>query len=121
MEVYEEDELSRVIKEFISIDKDLESIKQMLSLKTDFNLEDCYKLFDNDEKGYITFREIVETYSLFSLYPKKEDLELMMKKYDKDQDGKLNYEEFCKAVQPKDKNYASLLINRKAYNYNKDF
>jgi hypothetical protein len=38
MECYEEDELSRALKEFIAIDKDLEGIKQLLSLKTDFNL-----------------------------------------------------------------------------------
>eukprot|EP00349_Pseudokeronopsis_sp_Brazil_P007089 CAMPEP_0202967076 /NCGR_PEP_ID=MMETSP1396-20130829/11820_1 /ASSEMBLY_ACC=CAM_ASM_000872 /TAXON_ID= /ORGANISM="Pseudokeronopsis sp., Strain Brazil" /LENGTH=63 /DNA_ID=CAMNT_0049691735 /DNA_START=1060 /DNA_END=1251 /DNA_ORIENTATION=+ len=48
MEWFEEDELARVIKEFIGMDKDLESLKQMLSLKSDFNLEDCSKIFDLD-------------------------------------------------------------------------
>lgn len=62
MEVYEEDEIARALKEFISIDKDLEGIKQILSLKTDFNLEDCYRLFDIENKGTINFREIEETY-----------------------------------------------------------
>jgi hypothetical protein len=69
MEAYEEDEIARVLKEFISIDKDLEGIKQVLSLKTDFNLEDSYKLFDIENKGTINFRELEEAYNHFSLYP----------------------------------------------------
>jgi Ca2+-binding EF-hand superfamily protein len=93
----------------------------MLSLKTDFNIEDAFRIFDVDEKGYIGFREIEEAYNLFSLYPKKEELELLLKKYDKDQDGKLNYLEFTNCLKPKDKNYASLLLNRKAFHQNHDF
>ena len=45
MEPYEEDELARAFKEFISLDKDLEAYKQALSLKADFNMEDAYKMF----------------------------------------------------------------------------
>ena len=56
MEPYEEDELSRVLKEMIQVDKDLESAKQMLALKTDFNIEDCYRVFDVNTKGFITVR-----------------------------------------------------------------
>lgn len=65
MEPFEEDELSRVFKEFISIDKDLENVKQLLSLKTDFNIEDSYKIFDIDEKGFFSTRELEEVFALF--------------------------------------------------------
>lgn len=84
MEPYEEDELATALKEFIAIDKDLESAKQMLSLKTDFNLEDCYRIFDIDGKGYLSIRELEEGYNLFKIYPKNEELELFMRKHDKD-------------------------------------
>jgi Ca2+-binding EF-hand superfamily protein len=121
MEVYEEDEMARALKDFISLDKDIESVKQMLSLKTDFNLEDCYRVFDVTGKGHINLRELEEAYNIYGLYPQKEELELVLSKYDKDNDGKLSFSEFCDMVVPRDKNYASLVINRKPYNLNTNF
>lgn len=91
MEWYEEDELARALKEFISIDKDLESLKQMLSLKTDFNLEDCQRIFDIEQKGFISMRQLEEAYNLMKLYPGCNDLALVMEKYDVDGDGKLSF------------------------------
>jgi len=41
----------------------------MLSLKTDFNLEECYKIFDVEGKGHMTFRDLEEGYHLFRIYP----------------------------------------------------
>lgn len=121
MEPYEEDELSRALKEMINIDKDLESTKQMLSLKTDFNIEDCYRIFDVDAKGYISLRELEEGYNLYKIYPQKAELELLMKKYDIDEDGKLKFQEFTNIIVPKDKNYAALLLTRKPYNAHQEF
>jgi len=74
MEHYEEDELARALKEFISMDKDLEGVKQILSLKTDFNLEDSYKIFDIEGKGSINLREIEEGLHSMGLFPRREEL-----------------------------------------------
>lgn len=63
----------------------------MLALQTDFNIEDCYRIFDIDEKGHISFRELEEGYNVFKLYPEKVELELIMKKFDVDEDGKLSF------------------------------
>ena len=69
----------------------------------------------------MNMRELEEGYNIFKIYPSLAELELVMAKYDKDNDGKLNFKEFCDVIVPKDKNYASLLINRKAYNSNTSF
>lgn len=71
MEWYEEDEVCRALKEFIAVDKDLEMTKQMISLKSDFNLIDAYNIFDLDQKKYVTIRELEEGYNVFKLYPNK--------------------------------------------------
>ena len=46
MKGYEEDHLVYTLKDLISIENQLESAKQSLSLKYDFNLFDAFRLFD---------------------------------------------------------------------------
>lgn len=88
----------------------------MLALKSDFNLDDCFKVFDIDERGNINLRELEEAYNILGLYPQREELELVINKYDKDHDGKLDFSEFTNMVVPRDKNYASLILKRKSFN-----
>lgn len=58
---------------------------------------------------------------MFEIYPSIDDISLIMLKYDKDSDEKLNFKEFCSMILPKDKNYSSLLLSRKSYNANFTF
>ncbi|CDW74571.1 ef hand family protein [Stylonychia lemnae] len=118
---YEEDELYRSLKEFISIDKDTEAIKCILALKTDFNLEEAYKIFDNQNRGTINLREFEEAMNIMSIYPRREEIQLLFQLYDADQDGKLNFNEFCAMVLPLDKNYASLIVGRNNYHDSRDY
>jgi len=69
MEWFEDDELANAFKEQISIDKDLESVKQMLALKSDFNLEDAFQLFDVDNRGSVSLREMEDGFNICKLYP----------------------------------------------------
>ncbi len=52
------DDLGRILKSIISLDRDLEELKQMMSLKTDFNLIDTFKLFicNGEEKEGVNLR-----------------------------------------------------------------
>lgn len=71
---YEEDEIARAFKEFISIDKDIEGQKCLLALKSDFNLEDSYKMFDIENKGNFNLRELEEGFAIMRIYPQREEL-----------------------------------------------
>ena len=57
-EPYMKDDLGRVLQQIISLDRDLEEMKQMMSLKTDFNIPDAYRLFvcNGEEKEGLTLR-----------------------------------------------------------------
>ena len=81
---YEEDEIARALKDFISIDKDIEGVKCLLALKSDFNLEDAYKIFDIESKGNFNLRELEEALSILRIYPKREELQFMIQVYDED-------------------------------------
>jgi len=78
-----------VFKELINLEREVEFAKQDLALRSDFNLMDSFRLFDKKGKGLITVREFENVFHEFDLYPAKEDLYLLIKRLDKDGDGKL--------------------------------
>ncbi len=84
-------------------------------MKTDFNLEDSFRIFDIEGKCEINLRELEEGLNSLALFPRKEELLLLFQQFDLDQDGKLDFKEFSLMILPKDKNYASLVLNRKSY------
>jgi Ca2+-binding EF-hand superfamily protein len=56
---------------------------------------------DRDENGFITmdeFRAILEDHCIFAT---KNDLVGLLKRYDKNQDGKVSYSEFINEMTPK--------------------
>lgn len=78
-----------IFKEFISLEREVEFAKQDLALRSDFNLMDSFRLFDKKGKGQITVKEVEKVFNEFDLYPAKDDLYLLIKRLDKDGDGKL--------------------------------
>jgi len=91
-----------VFKEQLDLERMLERVKIDLSLRTDFNLIDAFRVFDQDGKGWISPNEIKEGLQLFNVFAQPEDIAFFMKRYDKDDDGKLRYSEFCDAFLPID-------------------
>lgn len=122
MQYYEEDELANALKEMIQIDKDVETRKNQLALKSDFNLQDLYNVFDVDNKGHFDFRLFQEVYDLFKLYPETELLRLAFRHLDRDLDAKITSREFLETLAPKDKNYRDLVLSRSSiYNDTTNF
>ena len=56
MQWFEEDELARAIYEIMMAETDLEILKRQLALESDFNVEDCWRMFDINDTGTITRR-----------------------------------------------------------------
>ena len=73
----------------IQIDKDVEARKNMLALKSDYNLYDFYNIFDVENKKYFDFRQFKEVYDLFYIYPESELLRLAFVRLDTDIDAKI--------------------------------
>jgi Ca2+-binding EF-hand superfamily protein len=109
----EEEQLAKALREQVELDKELESTKNKLALQDDFNLFDAFRFFDLTEKGYVTRFDLKDGLNDFDVFPSSNDLYLVMKKYNKDQDGLLKYSEFCDLLKSKDFGYASLLTGRK--------
>lgn len=61
LEKPEEIEVAKLFKDTIYLERELESAKIDLSLKPDFNLKDCYQLFDPQGKGYLTAYDLTKS------------------------------------------------------------
>jgi len=85
----EEDQLARALKEQIELDKDLESIKIDLALRRDFNLLDTFKFFDLEGVGSVGKRDLKNGLNELSIFPTTDELYLVLRKFDRDNDGLL--------------------------------
>jgi len=105
-----------VLKQFIQIEKELEVAKQDLSLRPDFNLLDFFRTFDVDGRGSISSGELSEGMKRYGIFANKEELYLLLRRFDKDNDGKLKFSDFTEAFTCKQQEYANLLNNRTPIN-----
>jgi Ca2+-binding EF-hand superfamily protein len=108
----EESQLARALKEQADLDRDLENLKNELSLKSDYNLLDAFRFFDQEGRGFITKTELRFGFNEFGLYPTSDECYLIMRKYDTDNDGLLRYADFAEMMTPKASEYANILNDR---------
>jgi len=108
--------LIEALKQFIQIEKELEAGKQDLSLRPDFNLLDFFRTFDVEGRGSISSSELCEGMRRYGIYANKEELYLFLRRFDRDNDGKLKFSDFTEAFTCKQQEYANLLNNRTPIN-----
>ena len=113
--IEEEEALVNLFKNQIEIQKRLETEKISLAHRHDFNLEDAFRLFDFDGKGFALTHEVSQGLLELGLKPNKTLLYLFMRRYDKYNDGRLRFDGFCNAFTPHDVNSADLLARRGPY------
>ena len=77
---------------------------------------DAFRLFDFDGKGWATASEIQTGLEELGVFQSRDDIYLFVRRFDKDNDGRLRYSDFCDAMTPLNSHYASLLSSRPAYN-----
>lgn len=80
-------------------------------MRNDFNLIDAFRLFDIDGKGKWTASEFELALNAFGLYPSKYSMYLVLKRYDRDNDGRININEFKDLILPKKKEYENLAVD----------
>ena len=100
LRVEEEDELVRSLREQISLEKEIENAKISLAQRPDFNLFDAFRILDADAKGYITYTDLKEGLNAIGVFPSLEELELYIKRYDKNNDKRIRFSEFSDSFIP---------------------
>jgi len=89
---YEEEAFLGYLRDVIEYESELERIKNELSLKSDFNMEDAFCIFELDGRGYISDLDL--KYGLnnyLEVFPSIDELAILMKRYDTSKSGVLRY------------------------------
>lgn len=65
------------------------------------DLKEAFKLFDKDNDGSITWRELGEVMKKLGQNPTDEELQDMVNEVDNDSNGIIDFDEFCAMMTPK--------------------
>ena len=116
LHLHEEDQLVNSLRDMINHERELESNKTSLALKSDFNLTDAFKIFDRDFRGSISIADLRDGLSAIGVFPTSEEVELFVTRYDETHDRRLNAREFEQAFLAHDHYYAGM-VSRRPSNY----
>ena len=95
-----EADLARLFKTQIIIDSEVETAKADLCSKPDFTLSNAFHFFDINNTGSLTLYELKVGFNKLSVNYSNESAMLLMRRYDLDTNGKLNFYEFSKMLSP---------------------
>ena len=84
----------------IDLDNQIDSIKKSLAQKADFNLIDAFKFFDHENKGWVNSLDFYNGLLGIGVKATTADIMYFVKKYDKNETGRLKYSDFCDALIP---------------------
>ena len=100
------------IHSIILLENKSESMKESLSLCNDITLSDIFNIFNKDRDDLISKNNFIKICNTkFYIYPTQNQVQYLYDRYDIDNDGILNKEEFIKMLSPLKEEY--LLLNQK--------
>jgi len=97
--------LARVFDKEINYFRKVELLKEDLALRYDFNLLEAFKLIDEDRTGNVDLDSIYLFLKRNKIIVSESDILSLLRRCDKDGDGKLSYAEFVDAILPTDPYY----------------
>ena len=66
-----------------------------------FNIYDAFRTLDLNNDGQISYEELKEMLRCYGIFTCENDMQTLMKRFDKDRDGTIKYAEFAKEMIPK--------------------
>ena len=125
-------EFSLILIDYIYIERELERIKVDLIKHADFNLMDCFKVFDWSRRAVLSPSDILQSLNTYFSYcdteenweveinPKYENqFYLLYRRFDLNYDSVLDFSEFSKMILPINQDFAQLLISRPDFYMNR--
>ena len=109
---YEQRLFNNFLKKLMSIESQIEKIKIDLALNPDFNCEDAFRIFELDGREYLDKDDLKYGLNLIGIFPTEQELRLLMKRFDLQRHGVINYADFFDIVVPFEKQYRTMVEER---------
>jgi len=104
--------ISNLLIDFINQDNRVENLKQKLAYCNDANLSDLFEFFDYSKRNCISCVDMYNALKQMNLNVDISDLKFIFRRYDKNFDGHLDYDEFCDMILPKKYSVAKLMSEK---------
>ena len=108
-----DNKLNDFITECMYIEEKIENAKIDLALRHDFNIENIFRFFDFDYKGYIIITDFERGLNKLSLYPNPLEIKVVFNKYDSNMKNQINFGDLFDMFTPFERDYRIMIENRK--------
>ena len=102
---YEQNQFNDFLRKLMEVESKIEDAKINLANNPDFNCEDAFRLFETNDKGYLDENDIKCGLNLIGINPTNQEVRMLMKRFDLQKNGYINYADFFDIVVPFEKNY----------------
>ena len=109
---YEEKQFDDFLKKIMDIESQIESTKINLAFKPDFNVEDAFRIFECNGRGFLDENDLKCGLSLIGICPTDNEIRLLMKRFDLENEGKINYADFFDMLVPFEKKHRNMVEKR---------
>ncbi len=109
---YEENQFNDFLRKLMVAESQIEDAKVNLALKPDFNCEDAFRIFELNGRGFLDECDLKCGLNLIGIFPTDHEIRLLMKRFDLQKQGVLNYADFFDMLVPFEKEYRTLVENR---------
>jgi Ca2+-binding EF-hand superfamily protein len=108
----EDNLLNKYLKNLMDAEKRIEDSKMELAMRDDFNCEDAFRIFEKNNKGFLTNEDLKNGLISLDIYATDSDVRSLMKRYDLNKKGFLNYVDFFDMIIPYEKDFRNLVENK---------
>ena len=109
---FQQNQFNDFLKKLMEVEYQIEDVKTNLAQNPDFNCEDAFRLFESNDKDYLTESDIKNGLNSIGVYPTDQDVRLLMKRFDLQKNGNINYADFFDIIVPFEKEFRNRVENR---------
>ena len=106
---FEKKQFNDFLKMLMEGEKQIELNKIDLALKSDFNCEDAFRIFEKEGRGFLAKEDFKNGFESLGLNINSSDINLLMRRFDLKKNNNINYQQFFDILVPFDAEYRNLV------------
>ena len=100
-----ENNFLKYVCKLVEVETKIEEFKTNLIMRSDFNVEDAFRIFENPENGNISFSDLKNGLKQLGIFPSMKEVKLLMRRVDLKKKGFIDYSDFFDLLVPYQKKY----------------